>query len=88
MLVTHKFRLIELVDWIVVLTPQGIALDLLRDAVIAQLQQRAAQQSSGAPAQGAEAPRSAGAASHRDARTGGPVTYAVQFHKTGEAVTS
>ena len=41
-LVTHKLRLIEMVDRLIVLTPQGIALDGPRDAVIARLQQGSA----------------------------------------------
>ncbi len=49
-LVTHKMRLLELVDRIVVLTPQGIALDGDRDAVIERLQNRASEAGQNAPA--------------------------------------
>ncbi|WP_137680181.1 ATP-binding cassette domain-containing protein [Aurantiacibacter suaedae] len=46
-LVTHKIRLLSLVDRVIVLTPQGIALDGPRDAVLERLRQgaSAAQQS-------------------------------------------
>jgi ATP-binding cassette subfamily C protein LapB len=40
-LVTHKLRLLELIDRLIVLTPQGIALDGPRDAVIERLRQGA-----------------------------------------------
>lgn len=49
-LVTHKARLLDLVDRLVVLTPQGIALDGPKDKVLDVLRQRAAaaqQQQSG-----------------------------------------
>jgi ATP-binding cassette subfamily C protein LapB len=49
-LVTHKARLLDLVDRLVVLTPQGIALDGPKDKVLDALRQRAAaaqQQQSG-----------------------------------------
>jgi ATP-binding cassette subfamily C protein LapB len=39
-LVTHKLLLLELVDRIIVLTPQGVALDGPRDVVLAHLKQR------------------------------------------------
>ena len=39
--VTHKMRLLELVDRIVVLTPQGVALDGARDEVLGKLQKAA-----------------------------------------------
>jgi ATP-binding cassette subfamily C protein LapB len=42
-LVTHKLPLLELVDRIIVLTPQGVALDGPRDVVLAHLKQRATQ---------------------------------------------
>ncbi|MCP1489753.1 ATP-binding cassette subfamily C protein LapB [Pseudomonas fluorescens] len=42
-LVTHKLLLLELVDRIIVLTPQGVALDGPRDVVLAHLKQRATQ---------------------------------------------
>lgn len=38
-LVTHKLRLLELVDRLIVVTPRGIVLDGPRDAVLARLQQ-------------------------------------------------
>jgi len=41
-LVTHKARLLELVDRLVVLTPQGVALDGPKDKVLDALRQRAA----------------------------------------------
>ena len=41
-LVTHKARLLDLVDRLVVLTPQGIALDGPKDQVLDALRQRAA----------------------------------------------
>lgn len=41
-LVTHKARLLDLVDRLVVLTPQGIALDGPKDKVLDALRQRAA----------------------------------------------
>lgn len=44
-LVTHKLRLLEMVDRIVLLTPQGVAVDGPREAVLAHLQQRSGQQS-------------------------------------------
>lgn len=43
-LVTHKLRLLELIDRLIVLTPQGIALDGPRDAVIERLRQGPAAQ--------------------------------------------
>ncbi|AMS13798.1 hypothetical protein A3218_05615 [Pseudomonas chlororaphis] len=42
-LVTHKLALLELVDRIIVLSPQGVALDGPREAVLAHLKQRASQ---------------------------------------------
>lgn len=54
-LVTHKMRLLELVDRIVVLTPQGVALDGPRDEVLGQLQKKAT--GNGADAAGAGAHR-------------------------------
>lgn len=38
-LVTHKIRLLELVDRLIILTPRGVALDGPRDAVLARIKQ-------------------------------------------------
>lgn len=38
-LVTHKIRLLELVDRLIILTPRGVALDGPRDAILARIQQ-------------------------------------------------
>ncbi|BBC73858.1 conserved hypothetical protein [Altererythrobacter sp. B11] len=58
-LVTHKLRLLELIDRLIVLTPQGVALDGPRDAVIERLRQGSPAQ----PAPGAH-PSAAASASH------------------------
>lgn len=49
-LVTHKLRLLDLVDRLLVITPRGIALDGPRDAVLARLQQQQQQQAASASA--------------------------------------
>ena len=63
-LVTHKMRLLELVNRIVVLTPQGVALDGPRDEVLGQLQRKptdSASDAEGAEPRRNEAKASAGA---------------------------
>lgn len=83
-LVTHKLRLLELVDRIVVLGGQGIALDGPRDAVIARL--REGKSASKGEADSTSAPE--GSKSEDIDRAPGPVLYTVKSRPSDDAGTS